>query len=251
MDDYLWRDKSAPVSALRAILKEHFLPFDRVAIIGGMVRDLARAGKRGFKSDVDLVVDAPVEDVKKLAIDLNATPNRFGGYCYKTSRWKIDFWALRTTWAYTEGHASLDKIEDVTHCTFFDWDSVIYDLKRRHIVCCDDYLERIKGKTIEVCLRPTPSVNGNLLRAVRRIILWDLEPGPLLHAFIDENLTDHNFQEIAKLDRTVYTWPLIAKFECAERLRRHVCTPERRAELGTEYARQLSLPGFSRKHVVA
>jgi hypothetical protein len=44
------------------------------------VRDLARVGKQGFRSDVDLVIGAPVADVQALAARLSARPNRFGGY---------------------------------------------------------------------------------------------------------------------------------------------------------------------------
>lgn len=226
------------------MLKEYFLPFDRLAVIGGMVRDLARAGKRGFKSDIDLVIDAPVEDVERLAARLRATPNRFGGYSYATDRWRVDFWALRSTWAFREGYAKVDRLEDLTGCTFFDWDAVLYDVHLRQVVCDTDYLDRLRTGKIEINLLPTPSINGNLLRAVRRVLLWDLEPGPRLHSFIMQHLNEASFKEIARTDRALHKHSFISDFAGVEPLREHIGNRERRKELATYYARQLELPGL-------
>ena len=63
VDDYLWRDKSKTVQALRQTLIEEFGDFEKVSIFGGMIRDIARGGKRGFRSDIDLVIDAPAAQV--------------------------------------------------------------------------------------------------------------------------------------------------------------------------------------------
>lgn len=244
IDDYLWREKSTTVVRLRGLLKKYFLQFDRVAVIGGMVRDLARVGKRGFKSDIDLVVDAPVEEIKNLAVRLCAKPNMFGGYSYAAECWKIDFWALRSTWAYTQGHAGIDRLEDVTGCTFFDWDAVLYDMQERRIFCDVNYLERLRNRKIEINLLATPSINGNLLRAVRRILLWDLEPGPRLHSFIMQHLSENSFKEITRADRALHVHSFISEFSCVDAIREHIGNPEKRKELATYYARQLELPGL-------
>lgn len=103
VDDYLWRDKSKTVAALRLVLESRFADFDDVSIFGGMIRDLAKNGKRGFQSDVDIVVDAPESEVKELAERLSAKPNMFGGFGFQTDRWQIDFWALETTWSHRHG----------------------------------------------------------------------------------------------------------------------------------------------------
>jgi hypothetical protein len=244
VDDYLWRDKSSTVTKLRGLLNEHFTSFDRVAIVGGMIRDLARAGKRGFKSDVDLVVDAPTWEVAKLAERLNAKINRFGGYSYSTDHWKVDFWALHSTWAHRERHRIIYRLEDVIFCTFFDCDAVIYDLKHRQIITGSNYLDKLRNRTIDINLAETPSINGNLLRAVRRILLWDLEPGPLLRSFIMQHLSDTSLAEMARVDRALYVHSLVSKFSSAEGLREQIGSRERRSQLATWYAHQLALPGM-------
>ena len=78
LDSFFWENRSGEVNALLSILRTHFQPFDRVAIIGGLVRDFAREGRSGFQSDVDLVIEAPKEDVASLARLLCATENVFG-----------------------------------------------------------------------------------------------------------------------------------------------------------------------------
>lgn len=234
---------------LRQLLRENFLSFNRMAIIGGMVRDLGWAGKCCFRSDVDLVIDAPVDEVEALAMRLGARPNRFGGYCYMTGHWKIDFWALLSTWAYREGHTKITQLEDVVSSTFFDWDAILYDVKLRRIICNADYLDNLKARKIEINLLPNPSINGNLLRAVRRIILLDLEPGPLLHHFIMRHLNEASFKEIAAVDDKLYSHSsLMSRFDSADTLRQYINNRERRRELSTYYAKQLLLPGLQQSN---
>ena len=119
--------------------------FERAAIIGGLGRDFAFRGKRGFHSDVDIVIDAPACAVQRLANTLGATRNRFGGFIYKDTRWKIDFWALETTWAAQNGHVTVSCIEDVASGTFFDCDAILYDLRQRKVHARDEYLDQLRA----------------------------------------------------------------------------------------------------------
>lgn len=245
LDHYLWRNNSPSATALRGLIEEHFLPFERVAIIGGMVRDFARAGKGAFKSDVDLVIDTPAIHVENLAIRLNAKPNRFGGYSCLLGHWKIDFWALQTTWASKEGHSKVHGLQDLIGCTFFDWDAVLYDIRSRKILCNPDYFDTLRRGKIDINLLPNPSINGNLLRAIRRILLWDIEPGPRLHAFILKYLSNDILEEITKNDYAIYGHSLLSEFSNSKRLIDCVDDKEKRNQISTKYARQLNLPGIA------
>jgi hypothetical protein len=194
IDTYLWTNKSSEMKALQSLLQAHFLKFSRVAIIGGLVRDFAREGRDGFKSDVDLVIEAPEDTVAELASRLGAKKNVFGGYAYGSGHWKIDFWALETTWA--RKHVSIQKMEDVISGTFFDWDAVAYDLQKRQLICSDDYLDRMRHRTLEINLLPNPSPLGNLVRAMRRLVLWNVRPGPELRSFIDQHLDEDSLRYV-------------------------------------------------------
>jgi hypothetical protein len=243
IDRFLWKSRLSRAVELRRLLIDNFMPFERVAIIGGMVRDFARSGRDAFSSDVDLVIDVPAFEIAAFAADLGAVPNRFGGYSWLHGSWKIDFWALETTWASRQGHVNVGKLQDLTSCTFFDWDAVLYDLKTRSIYCDVDYLDRLRRGQLDINLAPTPSVNGNLLRAIRRILLWDIEAGPRLTAFIERHLDEASFNEIAATDRRLYAAAFIEGFRNRRLLLEHVKCKEERTELATFYGRQLPLPG--------
>ncbi len=243
MDEYLWWERSATNRRLRSLLQKHFLDFDRVAIVGGMVRDFARIGRRGFHSDVDLVIDAPPAEVASLAEMTFAKPNRFGGYSFSADEWKIDFWALGTTWAAQQGHVSVSRLEDITRCTFFDWDAILYDVKQRQVICSEAYLNSIRSGVMEISLRPNPSVSGSLYRAVRRVLLWDLQPGPQLMDYICEHLDDSGFDAVVREDRNRSKAPFLEKFGDAGTLLSFIERKDWRRNLSTFYATQLALPG--------
>jgi hypothetical protein len=244
VEDYLWRDKSKTVSALRHILTYEFGDFDRVSIFGGMIRDIARNGKRGFRSDVDIVVDAPAEHVRDLANRLAARPNTFGGYGYKSARWDIDFWALETTWAHTQGHIRVSRIDDLLEGTFFDWDSVYYDLKSRKLRAQDGYLERIKSRTLGVNLICTPSRIGNAARAVRRILLWDLRPSALLIEFLEHVLARDGLEAIIAYEIRKYGQSICSNYTSRHELIDALTSGTADVRFTAGSPRQLELPGL-------
>lgn len=201
LDSFFVTNRAGEMTALRAVLAARFQDFHRVAVIGGLVRDFAREGRNGFRSDVDLVIEAPATDVDALARALRAIPNRFGGYGFRDGPWRIDFWALETTWAARHAGVRLTCLEDVLHCTFFDWDAAAYDLRARRVLCSDDYLERLRQGVLDINLRESPSPKGNLLRAIRRLALWRARPGPALRLFIEQQLDDITFRELQIYER--------------------------------------------------
>jgi len=214
LDRYLWLNNSSEIQLLRAALNANFKCFDRVAIIGGLVRDFAREGRSGFISDVDLVIDDSKEAVAQLAQRLKATPNRFGGYGYKSGLWKIDFWALETTWA--RQYLKIDNLDDILSCTFFDWDAVAYNLWERKLICSDDYLERLNSKILDINFRPNPSPMGNLVRTVRRLMLWQAEPGQKLTKFIEEHLDDNSLRLVQIKEKEIFNFQVSTSWNTAE-----------------------------------
>lgn len=222
LDRYFWDNKTTEMGRLKKILEENFREFERVAVIGGLVRDFAREGRSGFCSDVDLVLDAPKDKVSELASSLNAVPNRFGGYGYKDGPWKIDFWALETTWG--KKHVSVDKLEDVIGSTFFDWDAIAYDLWERKLICNDNYLDKIKNREMDINLLPNPSPMGNLVRAVRRLVLWHVNPGPELRDFIEEHLDDTALKFIQEKESELYSFKVSMRWDSADQAKQFIFT---------------------------
>lgn len=214
LDRYFWYNNTTEMQQLKRILKYKFRSLGRVAVIGGLVRDFAREGRFGFQSDVDLVIDAPKHEVSQLALELNAVPNRFGGYGYKDGLWKIDFWALETTWG--KKYVNVNSFKDVIESTFFDWDAIAYDLWERKVICKDDYLDKIKNRKMEINLLPNPSPMGNLVRAVRRLVLWHVDPGPELRDFIDQHLDDVALRYIKEKESELYSFKVSEQWSTAD-----------------------------------
>lgn len=202
LDRYFWANNTGEMEFLRQLLKDKFIGFERVAVVGGLVRDFAHEGRRSFRSDLDLVIDAPKERIAEIASSLRATPNRFGGFGCKQGPWKIDFWALETTWA--RRYVPLNSLEDIVSSTFFDWDAVAYELKEKKLICSEDYLLRIRSRTLDVNLLPNPSPLGNLVRAVRRLMIWRVQAGPLLKSFIEQHLDDDALHYIQVKELELY-----------------------------------------------
>jgi len=226
LDRYFWANKSAEMEYLQITLDTHFRAFERVAVIGGLVRDFAREGRSGFRSDVDLVIDGPCDEVARLANRLRAIPNRFGGYGCKEGPWKIDFWALETTWG--RRHVSVQKLEDIVSCTFFDWDAIAYELWDRKLFCSDDYLERIKQRTLDINLRPNPSPMGNLVRAIRRLVLWQVCPGSGLKGFIEEYLDEEALRFVQAKEKELFRHRISTEWRTAEDARNFLLLDKRR-----------------------
>lgn len=212
-------NKSKEMERLRDIRKRHLDQFENVGVVGGLVRDFARGGRSAFKSDLDLVIEASSVEVACFAEHVGASPNRFGGYGFVDGPWKIDFWALERTWAATSGHVQVNHLPDVIRSTFFDWDAVVYDIKRKKLSCDIDYLERIRSSRLEINLRANPSELGNLLRAARRIIRWGLEPGPILRSFIVERLDGQAFDRMRAEERRKFSFRVTDEYDDAEKLR--------------------------------
>lgn len=225
LDRYFWGNASGEMAFLRRMLDEKFAEFNRIAVVGGLVRDFAYEGRSGFRSDLDLVIDAPQESVAKLAASLNATSNRFGGFGCKHGPWKIDFWALETTWA--RRHVRVESLEDIVSCTFFDWDAIAYDLNGKRLICPENYLGRIRGKTLDINLLPNPSPLGNLVRAVRRLMIWEVQAGPSLRKFISEHLDDSALRFIQTKEAELYTYAVSTRWKTASEAKNTLLSEER------------------------
>jgi len=241
VDGYLWNNPSVPARRLREQLNE-FKSLGEIAIIGGMIRDLAREGRSGFKSDVDFVIDCDPDVVEEFALERGASKNRFGGYCFLTPHWKLDFWALERTWARTEGHVKIRRLEDLIKCTFFDVDAIVYLLNCQRLYAREKYLENLLRGEIDINLLPNPSIEGNMVRGIRRILSWNYLPGPRLKGFFEKHLTNDMFAHVVNVERKLYGSSHAAHYGSASNLMDALCTRERRRRRlhGTPW--QVSLP---------
>lgn len=176
--------------AMRRIRNQVIDPLNdvgEVAVIGGLVRDIVRFGVDHRPiSDLDLVINGPSIEVQKIAENLGAKPNRFGGYNLSTKFYRVDFWALPTTWAKNNTDISIEEIKDLTKSTFFNWDAIVYSITNNKTFFGEHYLQDLSDRVLEINLAATPSRKGNTVRALRRLYGWRAAPGPAMLEFIHE-----------------------------------------------------------------
>lgn len=187
-----------------------------LCIIGGLVRDLAFYGIDDRPlSDVDLVVRARPAELARFAESVGAVENRFGGFGLRTSGFKADFWAFSSTWAKRTGHVSLRRTSDLAKCTFFDWDAAVYSFRTKRVYAINGYLDRLRSRVLDVNLLATPSEKGNLVRSLRRIVLWDARPGPRLKRFLKKEIPRHAWREIVAAEKAAFYFTILSDFKSA------------------------------------
>lgn len=155
-----------------------------VALFGGAVRDLCFLPVAQFRSDLDLVVRGNAHDVSETLRALGGKPNQFGGFRLTRDHWICDAWSLETTWAAREGHVTCRNFEDLLRTTFFNWDSVAYDISHDVLYIDEDYLRLLRSSILEVNLEPNPNPIGNAVRALRWFAAGHARLGPRLVQFV-------------------------------------------------------------------
>lgn len=98
-----------------------------LALIGGMLRDLALFGNAHFRSDLDFVINPyDLGEFERYMSCIGARINRFGGYALPSRRWQVDVWPLQKTWAHSAGHMTVRYFSDLRNATFFNCDAILY-----------------------------------------------------------------------------------------------------------------------------
>jgi hypothetical protein len=153
------------------------LPFGDVYLFGGILRDLALYGVKGFDSDVDLVVDGSIDELKGLLSKHKAERNKFGGYRLKVGRgssssalekyWDIDIWEAKNTWAFQEGHVQYDDITSLLQTTITNWDSILMNWRTKAVITREDYFQDIRSLYLDMVLAKNPNKLGMAVRVFR------------------------------------------------------------------------------------
>ncbi len=180
-------------------------------LIGGAIRDVARAGIRSFSSDLDFVIyGSPRDEFLSKVRDVGVR-NKFGGFAISGFGIKLDVWHLEDTWARTAGLRRVETPADLLNCTFFDWDSVIYELDTGKLVLPDDYFDRLSANVMDIRLEPNPNQMGATVRALRRAALWNVGFGPKLTQFCLRALETIPWDDLVALDSRAFPSPVLRR----------------------------------------
>lgn len=197
------------------------LPFltclGRPALVGGAIRDLARGGRKAFSSDLDFVIlSGSHHRFAEQMSAAKAVANKFGGYRLQLLHWQVDVWHIHDTWARTNGHRSVEQPEDLLECTFFDWDSVLFDVMRRRVIMHDDYLDRMHSNVLDIRLEANPNPRGALIRALRRAALWNVRFGPRLSEFARRQMSSAQWADLVRVDSRAFKNPVLRSLQSVD-----------------------------------
>lgn len=147
------------------------LPVSDIYLFGGMLRDIALFGKRGFNSDIDLVVDGDWLSCTPYLEHAGAKKNKFGGYRLTISGQLIDIWNARETWAIKNGYVHYDGIKSLTDTTVLNWDAILMNWRTKNFICNDNYIDELKDRKLNIVLEPNPNPKGMAVRVFRHLCL--------------------------------------------------------------------------------
>jgi len=195
-----------------------------IAVFGGMLRDLALAPASNFRSDIDLVISTEfsAELDKKVKL-LGGVRNRYGGRRVQRGRWAIDIWALKDTWAFRTGLVPDPSFSQLTHTTFFNWDSIVLSMESGRLWHSEDYFSALENRVLEITLEPNANPSGNVTRALN-YLREGARFGPKLSRYVSEFLSGRMTSLVPPADTRPSNGHSLESFldELASKLQRHL-----------------------------
>lgn len=186
------------------------MPHGEVYLFGGVLRDLALYGRRGFDSDVDMVVEGDWGSFVPYLKSIGAKQNKFGGYRLFAGDWPIDIWNAEDTWAVRNGWVSYDGISSLTKTTVLNWDAILMNWRTRAFVCDEMYLESLRRREIEVVLEHNPNPLGMAVRVFRHLSAKDARKiGKKAAEYLERSTIEFSFSDLISSEVKSYGNSLI------------------------------------------
>ncbi|NGM62690.1 hypothetical protein G5B30_12265 [Sphingobacterium sp. SGG-5] len=129
-------------------------------VFSGVIRDFALK-HNGELRDLDLVAKRNFHQLEKLIKKFDGikfSKNSFGGYKLKISNICVDIWNAEDTWALKEQKIQncIFMEEDLPYSCFFNFSSIVFDIKRNKFIKSKKFNEFLKNKTLDIVLEDNP-----------------------------------------------------------------------------------------------
>jgi len=181
------------------------LPEGDVYLFGGVLRDLALLGSKGFSSDIDVVVEGDWRRCGEYLEHLGATKNKFGGYRLNIDGWDVDIWSAPETWAIRQGLVEYKGIHSLTKTTILNWDAILMNWRTGAFVFRDNYFEDLQSRVLDVVLKENPDPLGMAVRVFRHLCLKDARKiTPTAAEYLADCAIAYSFNEIRKREKDSY-----------------------------------------------
>lgn len=198
------------------------IPDGDVYLFGGVLRDLALLGKRGFNSDIDVVVEGDWLQFTSYLDSLQASKNKFGGYRLWIDSVPIDIWNAQDTWAIKNELVSYNGIASLTETTVLNWDAILMNWRTRNFIFREGYFEQLKSRVLDIVLEDNPNPLGMMIRVFRHLCLKDARQiTPRAAKYLAINTKKYKYEEVKNAEMRSYNNSIIASplyrfFECID-----------------------------------
>jgi len=181
------------------------MPDGDVYLFGGILRDMALLGRRGFNSDIDLVVDGNWSNFVNYLEFLNAHKNKFGGYRLMVGEWPVDIWNARETWAIKKGLVEYKGIASLTETTVLNWDAILMNWRTRNFIYRKNYIDDINSMSLDIVLEKNPNPLGMAIRVFRHLCLKNAKKiTPSAANYLAKCAKKYTYEEIRKGEISSY-----------------------------------------------
>lgn len=201
------------------------MPDGDVYLFGGILRDLALLGRKGFNSDIDLVVEGDWSHFISYLQSLKAHKNKFGGYRLMVGRWPVAIWNAKETWAIKQGFVSYKGIASLTETTVLNWDAILMNWRTRGFVYRNNYFDEINTRVLDIVLEKNPNQLGMAVRVFRHFCLKDARKiTPSAAKYLANCAKTYSFEEVNNAELRSYHNTVIAR--ALHRFFEHIDTSE-------------------------
>lgn len=181
------------------------LPDTEIYLFGGILRDLALFGKKGFNSDIDLVVDGDWLSCQKTLASLEATRNKFGGYRLWVEKWPVDIWNAQETWAIKEGLVEWKGVSSLLRTTVLNWDAILMNWRSGAWINDKRYLSALQNRYLDIVLEENPSPLGMTVRVFRHLCMKDAQKiSTRAAAFLARSVETYTYSDLAQKEASSY-----------------------------------------------
>jgi len=203
-----------PSQSVRAFLDfiTDAIPDGDVYLFGGVLRDLALLGRKGFNSDIDLVVEGNWSHLVTHLQYLKARKNKFGGYRLILGGWPIDIWNAKETWAIKQGLVPYKGIASLTDTTVLNWDAILMNWRTRKFIYRKNYFEELNSRILDIVLEKNPNPLGMAVRVFRHFCLKDARKiTPSAARYLANCANSYSFEEIMNAELISYRNTIIER----------------------------------------
>jgi hypothetical protein len=160
-------------------------------VFSGVIRDFCLEHP-GELRDLDLVVKKNFHQFEAVIgqfHNLKYNRNSFGGYKIQISDINIDIWNAEDTWAFKERKIanSIFYENDLTKTCFFNFSSVVFDVKRKEFIKSKKFEKFLDTRTLDIVLEDNPYPELCVINTFYYQDKFDLKISKNLRNYLIEN----------------------------------------------------------------